>query len=194
MASIYTGNQYAQSYGGGYIAKRARADADEEKANKAKEGNDTATTSELEAYKQAFVKTVKEKVAARPELEGARINLDITNGAFEKMRTDPAYEKKVLDLFDSKLDKKYPLPPVGITITADENGEDARIDYGQSDELFANRRNLGAIQRAFLRTGVQSMRNDVLSSIQNRFSGASQSGAGSLLGGGNILGNYDVYA
>lgn len=196
MASISAGNQYTQSYSGGYIAKRARTDAlEEEKAKKAAEQEAAKSTPELEAYKEEFLKKIKERVEKKSELERTSINLDITNDAYEKMRTDTNYEKKILDLFDAKADKKYPLPPVSITLAANETGEDASIDYGQGGELFEKRALLGGMQKAMLRNNAQSMRSEVLSTLQTRLNGGTaQTDLSSLSAYKTSTGNYDFYA
>lgn len=187
MASINTGNAYTQSYGGGYIANRVR---NESKEAEKKEETVEKTTPELEAYKQKFLEKIRALVD-KPELANTKISIDINSAAFEKMRTDSAYEKKILDLFQAKTDKKYPLPPVSIDLTANAEGESAEIDYGQSGELFGNRRILAGMQRSLLRGGVESMREGVLSSLQTRFGKDSKLDMGSLAG---ALQDLDLYA
>lgn len=195
MATINTGMQTAQAYGGGYIAKRARTDEiEEEKAKKAQEQENRKSTPELEAYKEAFVKKIKERVDKKPELERTRINLDITNDAFEKMRTDSNYEKKILDLFDAKANKKYPLPPVSITVTANDKGEDAVIDYGQGGDMFSKRALLGGMQKSMLRGGVESMRSEVLSTLQSRMNGGSTLNPLDMSAYKTATGGFDFYA
>lgn len=190
MASINTGGTYAQSYGGGYIANRVRND-EKEKAPSAAESE--KVSAELAQYKKDFVEKIR-KLTEKPALANTRINLDIDNATFEKMRTDPTYEKKLLDLFQAKADKQYPLPPISITLTANDKGEDAVIDYGQSDDLFANRSMLRQMQRSLLRGGVESMREGVLSSLQQRFGAQSNVDLGSLSTKYPGLQDIDFYA
>ena len=165
MASINTGNQYTQGYGGGYIANRIR---NEDKEKSASSEKVEKISAELDQYKKDFVKKVQEMVD-KPALANTKINLDIDTETFEKMRTDSAYEKKVLDLLQTKVDKKYPLPPVSIDLTANAQGENAEIIYGNEGELFANRNVLRGMQRSMVRGGVESMREGILSSLQARF-------------------------
>lgn len=194
MATIDTGNQYSYS-GGGYIAKRGRTDSTDADQTKKAQEEDKKSTPELEAYKQEFVKKIKEKADGRSELSRTRINLDIDNDTFEKMRTDSAYEKKIMDMFNAKVDKKYPLPPVSITVTANSETESVDIDYGQSKEMFANRSLLKGMQKSMLRSNVQSLGSEVLATLQDRLSGgSSQLDLSAFDRTGAASGGFDLYA
>lgn len=133
----------------------------------------------------------------KSNLSQTRINLDITNESFEKMRTDPSYEKKILGILDAQLEKQYPLPPVSITVTANAEGEDGAIDYGQKKNMFEKRGILGSVQRSLLRGGVESMRSEVLTTLQSRLGGGGASGLtlmDTIGGGGTGMNGFDLYA
>ena len=187
--------QYSQSYGAGYIARRTRTDPDEEKTEKAEDP--VKSTPELESYKKEFLEKIRKMTVDKQELTNTKINIDIDNAGFEKMRTDAAYEKKVLSLFQAKVDKKYPLPPVSLDLKVNADGESADIDYGNQGDLFEKRNLIGSMQRAFLKSGVNSMRSEVLSTIQTRMNngvGGPKVDLNSLGSQRAGLQNYDFYA